>query len=209
MPLSYAQAHLKTYSVGYGTLKVAVIYPPKPKSIQLLHLRSLTRADFPPHDQQFRVWGVTKLLLLLYKRYSCIAVHECNELLAVQLIYKCLLHRQFRSALCRPHTHHLAEAVPVKAIWGSKDVSGNSSGTFIVVDVVAASPRERMENPCELLQERGVYGFVVLPELLACHALLARCHRDQDERIFGDDCIRHVVDVVWLLSDVGEVGVYE
>jgi hypothetical protein len=86
---------------------------------------------------------------------------------------------------------------------------GDSSGTFIVVDVVTTSPRKRMHFPCGFLQERGVFGFIVLPELLACQALLARCDCDEDERVFGDDCFRHVVDVVWLLSDVDEVGVYE
>jgi hypothetical protein len=66
-------------------------YIPQPKSVQLLHLRPLTDADFPPHDEQFCVGGVTELLFLLQDRHSFIAVNECNELLAVQLIHKCLL----------------------------------------------------------------------------------------------------------------------
>lgn len=48
----------------------------------------------------------------------------------------------------------------------------------------------------------------MLPELLARQALSARCNCGQNERVFGDDCLWHVVDVMWSRSVDVEVGVY-
>lgn len=58
--------------------------------IQLAHLSSIANADFPPHDDQLRIGSIAELLLLIKDYCSIVAVDECNELLVVQLIDKCL-----------------------------------------------------------------------------------------------------------------------
>ena len=71
-------------------------------------------------------------------------------------------------------------------------MSGDTRRAFVVVNVITAGPCERVHLSSCLPQERDVGCFIVLPKLLACEAFLAGCNCGQDERVLGEDCLRHL-----------------